>query len=478
MKLKPRSIRRLAQVLLLVWVAVLSSTALAGPEDTLHRARYDLAQRLLAGKQLGEARAIARTLVAEDPKFLLAWILLGVTYGTNEATYDLAEEAFDAAHELDKTHPEPLSRLGSLQFTRGDIDKAANTFVLAASLAEDDATLQIMTARVLLKAQRIEEAKQRFLTVLDADPLNLEALTGVGALYVNIGEYSAAADLYKKAFDAGLDNPILYLNFTDTLVRAARYDEALAIAEKGLAKKQDPQLKVAKARALVHLERYAEAEELLAAVAPLTSTDETAAYPIYLLGLARSMQGCKASDADACTKSPDAHPCCAEDRASLVAFQRSYELNPELRDVVIRLGLAQFAAGQLEEAEATLQGYINKQGDQSPAEAFGALAVTLYGFGEKRDVDEGVRLYREAREMAPDFDKDDRLKKFRQWPPLAIEIITELKQKAEEQRPTGGVERKGCGCQLGARPASGFSWAWAMGFGAVLLGFAMRRRHA
>ena len=34
---------------------------------------------------------------------------------------------------------------------------------------------------------------------------------------------------------------------------------------------------LAKARALIHLERFAEAEEILAAVAPLTSTDETAA---------------------------------------------------------------------------------------------------------------------------------------------------------------------------------------------------------
>ena len=131
---------------------------------------------------------------------------------------------------------------------------------------------------------------------------------------------------------------------------------------------------------------------------------------------------------------------------AFVAFEVAFEKNPEHENIIVRLGLAQVAAGKLEDAEVTFKEYINARGDAVEAEVFGGLAVALYAFGEPRDIDEAVRLYREARDLAPDFEDMGRMREFRQWPQHATIVLAELMKMADTKRQGTPRQSQGCGC--------------------------------
>ena len=428
-----------------------SPLSAAEPEYTeIQQARYEQGLALFKQKKVDEAAAVARMLCAEYPKWHLSWMLLGMTYTQNEAGYERAGELFEHAHKLNKEAPEPLQNLAAIAQKQGKVDEAAKLMLQASDLAEDDVNLQLATARLLTRANRREEAKQRYAIVLAEDPEDLQALTGLGALYVDIGEYTEAINLYKEVFKDD-SPPILYLNLGDAYVRAARYDEALELVEKGLERRPEPGLYTLKARALLHKEDYAAAEETLKqTIEQLTPNSMLLPSANYFLGIALAAQGCSLEAATQCQN--DSTGCCEKDREALAAFEKVFELNPTYKDIVIRLGLAQFAVGKTEDAEATLRNYVDEEGDKVAAEAFGALAVTLYAFGEERDIAEAIRLFREARELAPDFDDDERLRTYRQWPPYARNVIIELKKQAELARPDGDKDKSGCSCSITRQP--------------------------
>lgn len=474
---------RWALVLALVVVfALCTRPASADENDPVDRARYELASKLYSKNQFEEARAIARLLVTENPRWLHAWILLGTTYSRDPETYDLAEDAFKQARKLDEKSALPLRSLAALASSRRETDKAADLILQAAQIDEQDLELQVFAARTLVEARRMAEAKQRYDIVLEADPDNIHAVSGYGALLVDLGEYSRAVEIYKHAIESGQKHVLIYNNLVDALVRAARYDEAVKTADVALAIGFDPLITLHKARALTHLGKLDEAASLARdLVENKRVTGEQAAFALYQLGTAEALRGCGFDTIEQCQASTSsATPaCCNHLMAALDAFEKAAAINPRFRDVTIRLGLAQFAAGKLEDAEATLKNYIEQKGDKVEAEAFGALAVTLYRFGEKADIDEAVRVYREARELAPDFDDGTRLARFRLWPPYAITITEKLRTMASERDASASArEESSCGCVVvrAADPAAPLGAALALA--TLLLGVvpALRRR--
>ncbi len=450
------------------------AVTLAEPEGTLTLRRYEAAQRMVEAGQVDAARMIARVLVVEHPKWGQAWNLLGVTYAASENTFNQADEAFYQAALWDKENPEPLRNRGLLKQRQGKNDKAAELLLKAAEMDESDVPLQVATARALVAVNRITEAKQRYQLVLAEDPRNLFALTGVGALLVSLGEYSEAIALYERAVEAGEESALLFINITDALVRAGRFEEALRFAEQGLTHaKSDFQIWNNKIRALLGLERFVEAEEESRRAVGEQGRGMAQGVSNYLLGIALSMQGCSKAQAPACLQ-PQPPECCAKDSEALTRFEEALATAPEIRDLQIRLALAHFAVGSFEDAEYVLREYIAAQGERVEAEAFGALAVVLHGFGEPRDVEDALRLYREARETAPDFDSEERLRTFRQWPKHPIEVISALRQLDADARAEQKRSRKGCGCGVAERGQLATWWMMLVAF--LGGGYLIRRR--
>lgn len=456
-------------------LSVMASAAYAAPPSAENRARYQKASELFSQGKLAEARIIARLMIADQPRFALAWNLLGMSYeamGKGE-TLDLAVEAFEHANKLDPKSPEPLRNLAKVAEKTGDLEDAAKYLVQAADLAPEDLKLQLMTARFLFVRNRFEEARQRYMDVLELEPSNMNAITGIGEIYRRGGQYSKAIELYHEVLDGGVDNPILYVNLSEAYLASARYEEArdflktrldsLPDAKTNTGAYADLYLKLA--RAHIGNGEYNQAETVLKMLVEGAAQPEKLPYPFYHLGLALALQG--------------------KNQEALEAFQTVVKGDPDFRDVQIRLGLAQLAAGKLEEAEATLRA-VTAGGDEVPAEAFGALAITLFAFGKhpdggQPDIEEAIRLYRQARELAPDFDTPSRLSKFRKWPPSAISAIKELRALTESrtQASKDAAEARGglCSCAIRSNPShthAGLSLLLLSAFLAAL----RRRRHA
>lgn len=78
---------------------------------------------------------------------------------------------------------------------------------------------------------------EAFLRVLDVFPGEPEVLYEVGGAYDTDGQEAVAAGYYQRALDAGLEGKWLrqcYLQYGSTLRNLGRFDESLALLERGL----------------------------------------------------------------------------------------------------------------------------------------------------------------------------------------------------------------------------------------------------
>jgi tetratricopeptide (TPR) repeat protein len=432
--------------------------AWAKESSELNRARYEEAQKLANAGRQAQAEAVARLIIADDPEWMFGWLLMGIVLSTDETRLAQAEKALSKASRLDPNHVEPIKALGVLASKRGDRDAAIDYLLKASEMAEDDLNLQLGTARILATAQRFEEAKQRYQLVLASEPTSIPAVAGLAFVHTEAGEYSAAIDLFRKTITDGTSHPLLWVNLTDALIRSGRFEEALEASETGYARHPDIELKLGRVRALMGMERYQETVQFIAELRATPGQEKMhEGFLSYWLGMANALQGCAAADLGSCGRSQSA--CCEREAAALDAFRVAFEKDPQYRDVLLRLGLAQAANGLLEDAEATLENELRKQGDRASAELFGALAVSLYLFKQERDTEEAVRLFREARELAPDFGKRDRLQRFRQWPPFALDISDELRTLASQTQLAPSGPRTACACALHQQTEDTAPWA-------------------
>ncbi|KAL9938831.1 hypothetical protein V8E36_002550 [Tilletia maclaganii] len=125
---------------------------------------------------------------------------------TNQSNYKLAEVFLRGALTVAPKDPFVLNELGVLEYLLGRIDKAIDLFerALAASAEVQEPATAWTAAHMnlgsaLRRAGRHEEARSRFLRVIELEPINIQAHVGVAMCEHKQGKLSAAIAWYHDA---------------------------------------------------------------------------------------------------------------------------------------------------------------------------------------------------------------------------------------------------------------------------------------
>ncbi len=184
-------------------------------------AYYNLGLIALQRNQVAAARTRLLKAIELDPANANAWNNLGVAYG-REGEYDRAQSSFKEAQRLQPGHLLALQNEVKLLRARGRPAEAKTLLTAALAKYPAQASLRIELALLLIGEQDLIGARREFEAAVSIDPINVEALNGLGVVLMKMGEASSAEDRFKQcqrlapAYDrAYLNLALLYLRAGD-----------------------------------------------------------------------------------------------------------------------------------------------------------------------------------------------------------------------------------------------------------------------
>ena len=212
---------------------------------------------------------------------------------------------------------------------------------------------------------------------------------------------------------------------------------------------------IRKATSLRRIGRYADSEKEFRSVIQHLSGYELSSAR-FELGVTLLFLGC--DDIRRCSGGGE-EECCVKSREAQSLFKELCSEDLSVLDVKsalcsMRHSQAATASGDLEEAEAVLREGMDSVKSRYLGEYQACLSTVLFLFGEKRDIDAAVRIYRESVENAPDFGDMRRVLEYREWPAGIVSILGEV-QQASLSREVSKSSRRGCGCSI-VSSVSGF----------------------
>jgi uncharacterized protein (TIGR02466 family) len=332
----------------------------------------DIAGLLQAGRPR-EAEIACRALLAARPSDAIALNLLGIALRQTDRP-DESEVALRRAVEFSGGNPEFRANLAQLLRARGRFDAAIAEFRRALEAAPGLRAARLGLSRTALEAGQpaLAEREARALTV--AEPRDREAWSALGsALYAQSRPEQAAAALRRAvALDTGYgvarENLAIVLGVLD------KAEEALAeLAACERLGRKGPALEMARARALMQLDRYEDSEAVLEGILARSPDDRDAQF---LLAQLRHIRG----DADFARSAR-----AAAERPGAPAMTRAF-----YGDLLRR-------TGRFADAEAVLRGLMASEGQHPHLQS--SLATVLQ---ESARYAESVPLARAAWEARPD----------------------------------------------------------------------------
>jgi Flp pilus assembly protein TadD len=155
-----------------------------------------------------------------------------VTYDIAEAAYlerryDEAVELFSRYTEKKSENPWGFYMLGLSAWKAGDLDKAETAFVQAIELDSSHVKSYINLSRVLLDAERSEEAMTRIDEALAVDPQSSDAYRLKGRAFYQMGDRINAEQAYRQAIEIDHQDAWSMNNLALVLIDEQRFDEAL-----------------------------------------------------------------------------------------------------------------------------------------------------------------------------------------------------------------------------------------------------------
>jgi tetratricopeptide (TPR) repeat protein len=144
------------------------------------------------------------------------------------ARYDAAEACFLAVLEQDPQHEDAQDHLGDVARLRGDLETALARFQAAQARAPGKRH-QLQIAAVLCAMRRFDEADCGYHAILQANPDDVDALVGIGAVELNRGNAPAALAHLERAATKDPDNPKILFHIAGALRYMSRFDEAATI---------------------------------------------------------------------------------------------------------------------------------------------------------------------------------------------------------------------------------------------------------
>lgn len=114
--------------------------------------------------------------------------------------FDNAEKAFLKVIEMDSEDKgAAFNNLGNIYRTRGNMEKAEHYYRKAMSIDPELPDPRISLTAVLMQGNRLNEARQELLSLLQIDPKNAKAHTNLGTVYATLGDAANARKHYDAA---------------------------------------------------------------------------------------------------------------------------------------------------------------------------------------------------------------------------------------------------------------------------------------
>lgn len=176
-----------------------------------------------------------------------------------------ALEAFKNALSLKPNHIDVMQAIASCQEQLGQFDASLNTLLNANQLFPNNANILANLGAISEKRNRGQDALNYYNQALTLSPKNYTALMNKGALLGNLGFKLQALAHCELAYQTHPETIGTLYNLVDALLGVFKYDDALALADIGLAKApQHANLLFKKGLILSAMARYEEAQTCLA----------------------------------------------------------------------------------------------------------------------------------------------------------------------------------------------------------------------
>jgi uncharacterized protein (TIGR02466 family) len=327
----------------------------------------------LQADRLAEADSACRAVLARRPADAIATHILGLVE-RRRGRLEEAERLLRLSVDLEPRNPEYRSNLGQLLAARGQPDAGLLQLEQAVRLDGRFRPARLGLARLANQLGRFALGESHARALTSANPRDSEAWSALGAALDGLGRGVEARVALERAVEIAPAYGTARFNLAVMLCRQERAAEALAQIEAaerhGLA---HPRFAPTRARALMLLDRYDEAETVLAAVVAARPDDLDSQFMLAQLRHVRGDADFAAALREAASV-PGAPPAIAMMHA----------------DVLRR-------AGQTAEAEQLLHGLIARHG-RAP-QLLSSLATLLHESGRNA---EAVAAAREAAAALPD----------------------------------------------------------------------------
>jgi Flp pilus assembly protein TadD len=232
------------------------------------------ASGLLERGQIDEAEALCRRAMALAPRAPDAVHLLALVHRRRGEESD-AERLIRESLALAPRRADFYSNYGNLLGATGRIAEAERSYRYALQLDPGFRPARLALARLLTGAGHAGPAEQELRTLLAADPGDAESWAALGASLVAQDRLPEAESAYRRALELAPRNTLARHNLGSLLSRMGRAAEALAELDRAAAGGLGGRaLHFNRARALVELTRFDEAERQLAAALAFAPGDQ------------------------------------------------------------------------------------------------------------------------------------------------------------------------------------------------------------
>jgi protein O-GlcNAc transferase len=300
---------------------------------------FESAVRLHQASRLGEAEAIYRRILADDPNDADVCHLLGVIAkqtGRDEEAIGLIRRAI----ELDPDYAEAHFNLGIALAGRGLFDQAAASYENAIRLVPNYVEAHFNLADVYLKIGRLDEAMASLKRAGQSKPEYARAFNNLGIALAEKGRNDEALAVYRQAIQLKPDFAEAHCNLGAALAERGDFDGAIASCHCAIELRPD----------------YAPAH--------------------YNLGNSLLKKG--------------------QLDEAIASYRRAIQLQPDYAEAHDNLGNALVMLGQPDAAIASFERAIQLQPEF--AQAYSSLGNALK---EKGEIDQAIARYRQAVALSP-----------------------------------------------------------------------------
>jgi len=288
------------------------------------------------------------------------------------------EEGYQILEALLKDEPEYrnlLLRLSELYIEDHRRDEAMGLVSKLLEKSETDAEANFMRGRISVLDNNQVQALQYFTNAVTYNPSMIQAYVAKSEAEISLGQFGAAEETARKAVNLNRQFVPARAQYAKALALNGNGDQALAEADEILAQFPGfPNALIAKAEALVVLDRYQEASDILNA---LLKENPDNIFFLHRLGVISRKAG--------------------KYQEALGYIRKVLELNPNVKDAVDEMVLVYKQMGQLQGGLAELE---KLAGESKVPEVYYMHKGRVYI--EEGDLDKAEKEFRRALEANPD----------------------------------------------------------------------------